>query len=156
MITKWCEFSAAPVFTAASDCISLLKELFLLLAAAVRSSWPRSARLTEYLRKTSNAHSMYEQNASSCTFILHLCVNTIKSQTSSRGDELFSVRCPLYLPLSLTPWCRFSLLYITSWKCPVLLGGWLCHMWNIRHLIIGFVIKCFCLVDRKGRNIPLN
>lgn len=48
------------------------------------------------------------------------------------------------------------LLYFTSWKCPVLLWGWLCQMWHIHHLVIAFVIKFFRLVTHKGHSILPN
>lgn len=47
-------------------------------------------------------------------------------------------------------------LYFTSWKCPVLLWGWLCQMWHIHHLVIAFVIKFFRLVTHKGHSILPN
>lgn len=82
------------------------------------------------------------------TFILAFKIHI--SATHKSGSRFLYALLPL---LSLSP---LSFLYFTSWKCPVLLGGWLCHMWNIHHLVIGFVIKCSCLVDHKGRNILSN
>lgn len=87
-------------------------------------------------------------------FVSFSYIYTIKTKQNLYNTfvgESFSVRPPL--SHSLSP---LSFVCVPSWKCPVLLGGWLCHMWNIRHLVIGFVIKCSCLVDHKGRNILPN
>lgn len=89
-----------------------------------------------------------------CFSLLHIREHNLKrksQQTQLSSNHFLCASFPLYALPS-----PFSLLHFISWKCPVLLGGWLCQMWHIHHLVIGFVIKCFCLVDHKGHSILPN
>lgn len=79
-------------------------------------------------------------------FVSHLPVH-------EHNQDSVVLRASLILSPTLVP----LLLSSTSppENVPFCSGGRLCQMWYIRHLIIGFVIKCFCLVDRKGHSISL-